>query len=105
MGEKKESLRQPCYTVLDWIMNKSDASKLERSAAQTMQERGLTGDYQEKVLSKACEASGMCAVCEHSDKCGIGDIERPDPANRRKKTKESTVNPFNTGKIRLDWDD
>lgn len=100
MNDSRKHLRQPCYTVLDWIVDQSDANSLERSAAHTMQEHGLTGDYQEKVLSEACEASGMCAACEYSDECGIGDIERPDPASRPKKPEETTVNPLNTGRIR-----
>lgn len=40
MKDRGKYLRQPCYTVLDWI-----------------------------VFSKACEASGMCAGCGYSNEC------------------------------------
>jgi hypothetical protein len=87
MNKTNKILRKQCYRVLDILIHQSITSKTERTAAETIREHGINGDFQEKVLAEACDDCGMQEECRYADECEIGNIEwRPPaiPSNRLK---------------------
>jgi hypothetical protein len=99
MNDKEKPLRSPCYDVLEWIVE-ADGSSVERIAARTMYENGITGDYQEQVLSAACVSCGMQDTCEYSDECGIGEIESKTPLGSEQRLPETAKVDVGKGYVR-----
>lgn len=79
MNGDQKKVRPACYRVLDWCVRHSDSNRWERIAAQTVREHGIHSDYQESVLSDACESCGMQDMCEYSESCRIGETGRTSP--------------------------
>jgi hypothetical protein len=76
MNGDQKKVRPACYRVLDWCVRHSDSNAWERNAARTVRAHGIHSEYQENVLSDACESCGMQDLCEYSEDCRIGETGR-----------------------------
>lgn len=81
MSQGEKEIRQECTEVLEWVINSRGSDPYEVSAARTIKSNGITGTYQERVLSDACQACGMRDSCDSAGDCGIGVVQVPDAAD------------------------